>query len=125
MLGAHPSARQDMVFRAATRSSRWGMTAASGNILKSRRHICDGVDGCDFSVLSGAHESRCLSFVCAFSAGWLIATFVTPLNDMLGGGSEAVGFRRTMMIFAAMSVVLYRIDDAKIGHIERELAQRR
>ena len=64
-------------------------------------------------------------FVCAFSAGWLIATFVAPLNDMLGAGSEAVGFRRTMMIFAAMSVVLYRIDDAKIGHNERELAQRR
>lgn len=51
-------------------------------------------------------------FVCAFSAGWLIATFVTPLKNMLGGGSEEVGFRRTMMIFAVMSVVLFWVSFA-------------
>ncbi len=45
-------------------------------------------------------------FVCAFAAGWLIATFVPPLKGMLGGGDEEVGFRLTMMIFAAMSVVV-------------------
>lgn len=51
-------------------------------------------------------------FVCAFTAGWLIATFVTPLKDMLGGGNEEVGFRLTMMIFAAMSVVVLWISFA-------------
>ncbi len=46
-------------------------------------------------------------FICAFSAGWLIATFVTPLKNILGGGDEAAGFRLTMMIFAVVSILLF------------------
>lgn len=46
-------------------------------------------------------------FICAFSAGWLIATFVTPLKNLLGGGDEELGFRLTMMIFAAISILLF------------------
>ncbi|MFT5133956.1 MAG: GPH family glycoside/pentoside/hexuronide:cation symporter [Gammaproteobacteria bacterium] len=46
-------------------------------------------------------------FICAFSAGWLIATFVTPLKTILGDGDEANGFRLTMMIFAFLSVALF------------------
>jgi GPH family glycoside/pentoside/hexuronide:cation symporter len=46
-------------------------------------------------------------FACAFAAGWLIATFVTPLKNLLGGGDEATGFRLTMMIFAAISISLF------------------
>jgi len=46
-------------------------------------------------------------FFCAFSAAWLIATFVTPLNNMLGGGNDVVGFRLTMAIFAIISVSLF------------------
>lgn len=46
-------------------------------------------------------------FICAFAAGWLIATFVGPLKNMLGGGDEALGFRLTMFIFAVFSVLLF------------------
>lgn len=46
-------------------------------------------------------------FICAFSAGWLIATFVTPLKNILGGGDEETGFRLTMMIFAVISILLF------------------
>lgn len=46
-------------------------------------------------------------FACAFAAGWLIATFVTPLKNMLGGGDEATGFRLTMMLFAVISIGLF------------------
>lgn len=48
-------------------------------------------------------------FACAFAAGWLIATFVTPLKNLLGGGDEELGFRLTMMIFAVISVLLFWI----------------
>jgi GPH family glycoside/pentoside/hexuronide:cation symporter len=48
-------------------------------------------------------------FVGAFSAAWLIGTFVTPLKNILGGGDEAAGFRVTMMIFAVLSVALFWI----------------
>jgi GPH family glycoside/pentoside/hexuronide:cation symporter len=48
-------------------------------------------------------------FICAFSAAWLIGTFVTPLKNILGGGDEATGFRLTMAIFAVVSVVLFWI----------------
>lgn len=48
-------------------------------------------------------------FICAFSAGWVIATFVTPLKNILGGGDEATGFRLTMMIFAVISILLFWI----------------
>ena len=46
-------------------------------------------------------------FICAFSAGWIIATFVTPLKNLLGGGDEEAGFRLTMMIFAVISILLF------------------
>lgn len=46
-------------------------------------------------------------FVCAFAAGWLVGTFVTPLKNILGGGDEALGFKLTMAIFAVISVALF------------------
>lgn len=46
-------------------------------------------------------------FICAFSAAWLIGTFVTPLKALLGGGDEAEGFRITMMIFSVVSIALF------------------
>ena len=46
-------------------------------------------------------------FFCAISAGWLINTFVVPLNSILGGGDEAAGFKSTMAIFAVASVALF------------------
>ena len=46
-------------------------------------------------------------FACAFGAGWLIATFVTPLKNLLGAGDEVAGFRLTMMIFAVVSILLF------------------
>ena len=46
-------------------------------------------------------------FICAFAAAWLIATFVTPLKNLLGGGDEALGFRLTMTIFAVLSIALF------------------
>ena len=46
-------------------------------------------------------------FICAFSAAWLIGTFVTPLKNNLGGGNEAEGFRLTMMLFAGLSIALF------------------
>jgi len=48
-------------------------------------------------------------FIGAFSAAWLIGTFVTPLKNILGAGDEALGFRLTMMIFAVLSVALFWI----------------
>jgi len=48
-------------------------------------------------------------FFCAFSAAWLIGTFVTPLKNILGGGDEALGFRLTMALFAVISVALFWI----------------
>ncbi len=48
-------------------------------------------------------------FACAFGAGWLIATFVTPLKNLLGGGDEVLGFRLTMAIFAVISIGLFWI----------------
>ena len=46
-------------------------------------------------------------FFCAFAAGWLVGTFVTPLKNILGGGDEALGFKLTMAIFAVISVSLF------------------
>ena len=46
-------------------------------------------------------------FFGAFLAGWLIATFVTPLKNILGGGDDALGFQMTMTIFAVASVLLF------------------
>ncbi|MEJ2171687.1 MAG: MFS transporter [Woeseiaceae bacterium] len=48
-------------------------------------------------------------FFCAFTAGWLVGTFVTPLKNILGGGNEALGFQYTMAIFAALSIILFWI----------------
>ena len=48
-------------------------------------------------------------FACAFGAGWLIATFVTPLKNLLGAGDEVLGFRLTMAIFAVVSIGLFWI----------------
>lgn len=48
-------------------------------------------------------------FICAFSAAWIIGTFVTPLKNILGGGDEALGFQLTMVIFAVLSVALFWI----------------
>ncbi len=68
-----------------------------------------------YSALMGVMTSNSLErtsissyrFVCAFGAAWLIGTFVTPLKTILGGGDEAMGFRLTMMIFAAISIALF------------------
>lgn len=46
-------------------------------------------------------------FFCAFTAGWLVGTFVTPLKNILGGNDEALGFQITMAIFAALSIALF------------------
>jgi GPH family glycoside/pentoside/hexuronide:cation symporter len=48
-------------------------------------------------------------FFCAFAAGWLVGTFVTPLKNILGSGDEALGFKLTMLIFAVISVALFWI----------------
>jgi len=48
-------------------------------------------------------------FICAFGAGWLVATFVTPLKNILGGGDEALGFQLTMIFFAVVSIALFWI----------------
>lgn len=46
-------------------------------------------------------------FICAFGAGWLVATFVTPLKNVLGGDDEALGFQLTMFFFAVVSIALF------------------
>jgi GPH family glycoside/pentoside/hexuronide:cation symporter len=48
-------------------------------------------------------------FFCAFTAAWLIGTFVTPLKNILGGDNEALGFKLTMAIFAIASIALFWI----------------
>ncbi len=48
-------------------------------------------------------------FFCAFGAGWVVATFVSPLKNILGRGDEALGFKLTMLIFAIVSVALFWI----------------
>ncbi len=46
-------------------------------------------------------------FICAFSAAWIVGTFVSPLKNILGAGDEVAGFRLTMIIFALISVALF------------------
>lgn len=46
-------------------------------------------------------------FVCAFGGGLLVASTVTPLKNLLGGGSEVAGFQWTMAIFAVVSIALF------------------
>jgi GPH family glycoside/pentoside/hexuronide:cation symporter len=68
-----------------------------------------------YSALMGVMSSNSVErtslssyrFVCAFSAAWVIGTFVTPLKTILGGGDEAHGFRLTMMLFAVISIALF------------------
>jgi GPH family glycoside/pentoside/hexuronide:cation symporter len=68
-----------------------------------------------YSALMGVISSSSLErtsvssfrFICAFSAAWLVGTFVTPLKTILGGGDEALGFRLTMAIFAVISIGLF------------------
>jgi GPH family glycoside/pentoside/hexuronide:cation symporter len=68
-----------------------------------------------YSALMGVMSSNSVErtslssyrFVCAFSAAWVIGTFVTPLKNILGGGDEAQGFRLTMMLFAVLSIALF------------------
>lgn len=68
-----------------------------------------------YSALMGVMSSNSVErtslssyrFVCAFSAAWVIGTFVTPLKTILGGGDEAQGFRLTMMLFAVISIGLF------------------
>jgi GPH family glycoside/pentoside/hexuronide:cation symporter len=67
--------------------------------------------GALMGVISPSSEERLkvasYRFICAFSAAWLIGTFVTPLKNVLGGGNEAEGFRLTMMVFSAVSIALF------------------
>ena len=68
-----------------------------------------------YSALMGVMSSNSVErtslssyrFVCAFTAAWIIGTFVTPLKTILGGGDEAQGFRLTMMLFAVISIGLF------------------
>lgn len=46
-------------------------------------------------------------FVCAFGGGLLVAMLVTPLKNLLGGGSEVRGFQWTMAIFAVISIAMF------------------
>ena len=46
-------------------------------------------------------------FVCAFGGGMLVTSMVTPLKNLLGGGSEVAGFQWTMGIFGIVSVSLF------------------
>ncbi len=48
-------------------------------------------------------------FVGAFGAAFLISLFVRPLVHWLGASSEIYGFRMTMAIFSAISIVLILI----------------
>jgi GPH family glycoside/pentoside/hexuronide:cation symporter len=64
-------------------------------------------------VLSPSSNARRVAsnfrFVGAFGGGFLISLFVRPLVEKLGGGNEILGFQYTMLLFAAMSVVLFWI----------------
>lgn len=46
-------------------------------------------------------------FVCAFGGGLLVASLVTPMKNLLGGGNEVAGFQWTMAIFAVCSIGLF------------------
>lgn len=67
--------------------------------------------GALMGVISPSSEERLkvssYRFICAFSAAWLIGTFVTPLKGILGGTDEAEGFRLTMMLFSIISIALF------------------
>ncbi len=46
-------------------------------------------------------------FVCAFAGAFLISALTLPLKDFLGGDDPALGFSRTMALFAVVSVGLF------------------
>jgi GPH family glycoside/pentoside/hexuronide:cation symporter len=62
-------------------------------------------------VMSPSSEERtslsAFRFICAFVGQFLIVRLVVPLKDYLGGGDQAEGIRRTMLIFAVLSVALF------------------
>ncbi|MCB1235721.1 MAG: MFS transporter [Verrucomicrobiae bacterium] len=60
---------------------------------------------------SSAERARVSSirFIFAFLGGWVIVQFLPPLKDSLGGGDDALGFRRTMAVFATLATVLFLI----------------
>jgi len=63
-------------------------------------------------------------FICAFTAAWLIGTFVTPLKTLLGGGNEAEGFRLTMLLFAVLSIALFWVTFASTKERVKPLQKR-
>jgi GPH family glycoside/pentoside/hexuronide:cation symporter len=62
-------------------------------------------------VISPSTEERTkvttYRFASAAAAGLIISATVTPLKNALGGSDEALGFRLTMALFAALSVLLF------------------
>lgn len=63
-------------------------------------------------ITSDPKERTTLSsykFIGAFGGGLLIQFFTLPLVERFGGGDEAVGFQHTMMLYAAVAVVLFLI----------------
>jgi GPH family glycoside/pentoside/hexuronide:cation symporter len=48
-------------------------------------------------------------YVCAFLAGAVVSFFALPMANYLGGGNEAIGFQRTMMVFGGAAVVFFFI----------------
>ena len=65
------------------------------------------------AVISPLAEERTKAtmfrFICASLGQLFVAAFATPLKNRLGGGNEVRGFRLTMALFAAVSVVLFWI----------------
>ncbi|WP_338686577.1 MFS transporter [Haloferula helveola] len=58
---------------------------------------------------SSAERARVSSirFIFAFLGGWVIVQFLPPLKESLGGGDDVIGFRNTMLLFAAMATILF------------------
>lgn len=48
-------------------------------------------------------------YVCAYLAGTVVSFFALPLANYFGGGNEAIGFQRTMMLFGAVAVFFFFI----------------
>jgi len=63
-------------------------------------------------ITSDPKERTTLSsykFIGAFGGGLLIQFFTLPLVERFGKGNEAVGFQHTMILYAAIAVVLFLI----------------
>jgi len=86
-------------------------------ITYSLMMVCYTVVNVPYSALMGVISSSSTErtkvasfrFFCAILAGWIIATFVTPLKNLLGGGDELLGYQYTIAIFAVISVALFWI----------------